>query len=96
MLVIQLAPLLLRKIFGVPLGVAVGTQPLSIIMEEKLKTSFIPTGVVTMSGELKTDADTEEAELSNPEEDFLEGKLPVIIGKNVFEMITVIYKVNLE
>ena len=80
MLVIQLAPLLLRKIMGVPLGVAVGTQPLSIIMEEKIKTGFVPTGVVTMSGELKTGTETEETELSSPEEDFLGGKLPVIIG----------------
>ena len=77
----QLGILLLRKIFGVTNGVAVGTQPLSLIMEEKVRSTVVPTAVVTMQGQIKQHLDERgEAQLSSPKEDLLQGKFPLLIG----------------
>ena len=50
---------------GVSNGVAVGTQPLSVIMEEKLKHPVVKTAIVSMSGQVKKSVDdVGDAELS--------------------------------
>ena len=38
---VQLATLLLRKVMKIESGVSVGTQPLSIIMEEKMREAVL-------------------------------------------------------
>ena len=72
----------MKKILGVDDGVSVGTQPLSIIMEEKMNDkSCTPTAVLTMDGQLKRNSgDQDEATLSSPEEDVLNGAFPCLIG----------------
>ena len=54
MIVAYLGILVLQKTMNVPEGVGIGCQPLSSIMEEKLKRPYIPTGVITMKGSLKS------------------------------------------
>merc|ERR1719318_2170910 len=62
-------------------GVAVITEPLNMIMSEKLATSIVPTGVISMSGELKTSLEERDGvKLSAPEEKFLDGSLPCLFG----------------
>ena len=51
---IYLATMLLRKILDIPKRVALVTEPLNMIMAEKLHDSLLPTGVISMSGQLKT------------------------------------------
>ena len=73
----------MRKVFNKPTGVAVGTQPLSLIMEEKISNGIVPTAVVTMGGKIKKSLDLEdtgEASLSSSEKDILAGHFPVLIG----------------
>ena len=95
--VILIGILGLREIFGNSKGVAIVTQPLrwnialpnpfvfisvcSAIMNEKLNNPIANTAVLTMRGKLKKDDNDEEAELSCLEEEVLEGKYPVLIGK---------------
>lgn len=80
-MVIYLGTLLLRKIMKVSEGVAVITEPLNMIMSEKLASSIIPTGVISMSGELKTSLEERDGvRLSAPEEKFLDGSLPCLFG----------------
>ena len=50
------------------------------IMNEKLKNTIANTAVLTMRGKLKKD-ESDEAELSCLEDEVLEGKFPVLIGK---------------
>ena len=69
----------LRKIFKNNNGVVIVTQPLTAIMNKKLKNPLIKTAVLTMRGKLRKD-ESDEAELSCLEEEVLEGKFPVIIG----------------
>ena len=79
--VIYLGILLLRKILNIPEGVAIITEPLNMIMAEKLSSSIIPTGVISMSGELKTSLEEKDGvKLSAPEENFLDGSLPCLFG----------------
>ena len=84
MYVVWVGSLVMRKIFNCPTGVTIGTQPLSLIMEEKLSNSPVPTGVINMAGgmrhNLEEEGPGEDIVLSDPETDFLDGKLPVIIG----------------
>ena len=72
----------MRKVFGVENGVAVGTQPLSIIMEEKVKNPIVPTAVVTMQGQIKQGKGEHDgdAQLSSPKDDLLKGAFPLLIG----------------
>ena len=71
----------MRKICGQEHLVSVGTQPLSIIMEEKMSDKLVPTAVLSMEGQLKTHADQdEEACLSATEEAVLSGAFPCLIG----------------
>ena len=79
--VIYLGILLLRKVFDIQDGVAIITEPLNMIMAEKLKSSIIPTGVISMTGELKTSLEERDGvKLSAPEESFLDGSLPCLFG----------------
>jgi len=77
--VILMGILGLRKIFANKKGVAVVTQPLTAIMNQKLKNSIVRTAVLTMRGKLKKD-ESDETELSCIEQEVLDGKFPVIIG----------------
>ena len=79
--VVQLGTLVLRKIMKTDTGVSVGTEPLTIIMEEKMRDKTFPTAVVTMSGQIKQSVeDKGEAVLSTPEEDILQGNFPILLG----------------
>ena len=76
-----LGSILMRKVFEEPNGVSVGTQPLSLIMEEKINNGIVPTAVLSMGGQIKKELDdTGEASLSSPEESILRGAYPVLIG----------------
>ena len=80
-LVILLGTLLMKKILGKEQGVSVGTQPLSIIMEEKMNDKLVPTAVLSMEGQLKrSTVDEDEATLSSPEDEVLSGAFPCLIG----------------
>ena len=80
-IVIYLGTLLLRKMLKISEGVAVITEPLNMIMSEKLATSIVPTGVISMSGELRTSLEERDGvRLSAPEEKFLDGSLPCLFG----------------
>ena len=58
-----------------------GTQPLSVIMEEKLTDTTFPTAVVSMCGQIKQRLDDRgDAVLSSPVESLLRGESPIIIG----------------
>ena len=76
-LVIQLGTLVLRKITNNKSGIAVGTQPLSTIMEEKMRNTKFPTAIVTMDGQIKQ---AEDITISSPEADILGGACLIIIG----------------
>ena len=81
--VVLLGSVLMRKVFNEPAGVAVGTQPLSLIMEDKISNSIIPIAVVTMGGKIKkelSEENTGEADMSSSENDILLGLTPVLIG----------------
>ena len=54
-LVVNVGILLLRKIKQKPRGVAIGTLPLSIIMQEKVKTSSTATAVISLSEQIEFD-----------------------------------------
>ena len=80
-IVIYLGILLLRKLFRIPEGVAIITEPLNMIMSEKLCSSIIPTGVISMTGELKTSLEEQDGvSLSASEEMFVDGSLPCLFG----------------
>ena len=72
--------LVLRKVFEKPKGVGLVNQPLSALMEEKLKNPVIKTGLITMKGDLKISDNSEEAVLTEPEEHFLTGDIGLILG----------------
>ena len=84
MCIIQFGIIGLRKVFGNEKGVAVVTQPLTAIMNEKLKNPLVKTAVLSMRGKLKKEeGNEEEVELSCLEEEVLDGKFPVLIGRPV-------------
>ena len=71
----------MKKVLGKKHGVSVGTQPLSLIMEEKMNDKLVKTAVLTMDGNLKRICDDQdEALLSSPEDDVLRGAYPCLIG----------------
>ena len=79
--VIYLGTLLMQKILNIKDGVAIITEPLNMIMAEKLSSSIVPTGVISMTGELKTSLEEKDGvKLSAPEESFLDGSLPCLFG----------------
>ena len=63
MVVAYLAILLLQKRLGIPEGVGLGTQPLSAIMNEKVKTKFLTAGSISMSGTIHCNADNDEVQV---------------------------------
>ena len=80
-LVIYLGTLLLRKVLDISDGVSITTEPLNMIMAEKLCSSIVPTGVISMVGEMKTSLEEKDGvKLSAPEENFLDGSLPCLFG----------------
>ena len=85
MVVAYLSILVLQKKFGVPDGVGLGTQPLSSIMNEKVKNTYIRTGTISMHGDLtaSTGFDDGEAEddinLSASIDEFKSGKIKCLI-----------------
>ena len=81
MMVILAGTLLMRKVLGIKSGVSVNTQPLSILMEEKMNDKLVPTAVLSMQGQLKrVISDESEASLSSPEDEVLKGLFPVLLG----------------
>ena len=77
--VILLGILGLRKVFNNYRGVAIVTQPLSSIMNEKMRNSPVKTAVLTMRGNLKSE-ESDDADLNCLENDVIAGNYPVIIG----------------
>ena len=76
-----LATLVLRQSLGIPKGIAIVTQPLSSIMNEKLKNDVCEAAVLSMAGDLTTCQDEDEdASLSCNLQDLLDGKFPVLFG----------------
>ena len=76
-----LATLVLREILGISKGVAIVTQPLTSIMNQKIKNQICDVAVLSMSGELKgSSGRNEDADLSCDVSDLLSGKFPVLLG----------------
>ena len=76
-----LATLVLRERLGNNKGVAIVTQPLTSIMNQKIKNQICDVAVLSMSGELKgSSGRNEDADLSCEVSDLLEGKFPVLLG----------------
>ena len=70
----------LREVTGNPKGIAIVTQPLSAIMNEKMKNKDVKTAFLSMTGKLKNEEGQDDAELDCIENDVLEGVYPVVIG----------------
>ena len=75
-----LAILVLRERMQNPKGVAIITQPLTSIMNEKKKNDVCPVAVLSMSGHLSATEEPDDAKLSCLIDDLLDGKYPVLIG----------------
>ena len=76
-----LAALVLRKKFNNPQGVAIITQPLTSIMNEKRSNDICAAAVLSMKGELTTSkSDLADANLSCDLEDLLNGVYPAMFG----------------
>ena len=76
-----LGTLVMRKVFDKSTGVGLGNQPLSSLMEVKLKNKVIKTGVITMKGDLKMHSEiSDDAALTDPIEDFKTGGVGFILG----------------
>ena len=80
-----LAALVLREKIRNPKGVAIVTQPLTSIMQEKMKNDVCQVAVLSMAGELKTslneeDGDGDNANLSCDLQELLNGRYPVLFG----------------
>ena len=81
MLCSYLGTLVLRKVFGKVKGVGLGNQPLSALMEEKLKSPVIKTGLISMKGDLKMSCgNADDTELTEPIDMFKNDDIGVIIG----------------
>ena len=63
MVVAYLAILLLQKQLGISEGVGLGTQPLSAIMNEKVRTKYLSAGSISMSGNIQCDIDNAEVQV---------------------------------
>ena len=66
MICVYLGIFVLQKVFKIKNGVGLGTMPISALMEEKLKSSLIQTGLISMSGDLKSSFQESDAFLSDP------------------------------
>ena len=76
-----IASQLLRKLWNMPKGVCIVTQPLSSIMNEKINNKICKVAVLSMRGELTTSSEEKDSvNLSCDLSDILEGKISVIFG----------------
>ena len=79
-----LSTLVLREKLGIPKGVCIVTQPLSSIMNQKMKNDVCPAAVLSMDGGLAVSAvdgeDEDGASLSCNLQDLLNGSYPVLFG----------------
>ena len=76
-----LATLVLREKLGISKGVCIVTQPLSSIMNQKMKNDVCQAAVLSMAGELTTSTGCDEdASLSCNLIELLNGSFPVLFG----------------
>ena len=77
-----LATLVLRRKLSNPKGVCIVTQPLTSIMNEKVKNEICEAAVLSMSGELSTSTcmEEEDASLSCKLQELYDGLYPVLFG----------------
>ena len=75
-----LSVLVLREKMKNKKGLAIVTQPLTSIMNEKMVNKICDVAVLSMSGDLKTNTGAENPDLSCDLDDLLEGKFPVLLG----------------
>ena len=78
MIIAYLAILVLEKVFKIEGGVGLGSQPLSALMEEKLKNATVSTGFISMKGDLKHCL--EDGSISKSLESFKNGNVKCILG----------------
>ena len=74
------ANLVLRKLKKTGNGVVIVIQPLSAIMNEKIKNNICDAAVLSMTGNLSTSDDEEAAQLSCSIEELLSGKYAALFG----------------
>ena len=76
-----LSVLVLRERLGISKGVAIITQPLTSIMNQKMKNRICEVAVLSMTGQLRTSCETQEdADLSCDISELLDGKYPALLG----------------
>ena len=75
-----LSALVLREKLKNKRGVAIVTQPLTSIMNEKMVNKICDVAVLSMSGNLRTKSGEENSDLSCNVDDLLEGRFPVLLG----------------
>ena len=75
-----LAALVLRERLNISKGVAIVTQPLTSIMNEKIRNKICGVATLSMTGTLKTSKDDDDASLSCDLQDLLDGRFPVLMG----------------
>ena len=79
-----LATLVLREKLKKPKGVAIVTQPLTSIMNQKMTNDVCDVAVLSMAGELRTrtdnDDDEDDASLSCNLQELLDGRYPTLLG----------------
>ena len=76
-----LSVLVLRERLGISKGVAIITQPLTSIMNQKIKNRICEVAVLSMTGQLRTSCETQEdADLSCDISELLDGKYPALLG----------------
>ena len=75
-----LAALVLRERLNISKGVAIVTQPLTSIMNEKIRNKICGVATLSMTGTLKTSNDDDDASLSCDLQDLLDGRFPVLMG----------------
>ena len=80
MILAYLGIFVLEKVFQVENGVGLGSQPLSALMEEKLKNGLMSTGLISMKGELKHASLDGQSSMSKPQECFKNGEVKCILG----------------
>ena len=73
-----LATLVLRQVLDIPNGITIVTLPLSSIMVDKLVNDICDAAVMSMSGDMTTNSEDNDAILSVSIEDLLSGKYPVL------------------
>ena len=80
MIIAYLGILVLEKVYKVENGVGLGSQPLSSLMEEKLKNPTVPTGFISMKGDLKHSSEDGHSSMSKPIESFKKGDVKCVLG----------------